>query len=193
MVVKKTSECLVPIEATLSPGQKQEVVLLIDRYQDVFSALSGKTQIIQHDIVTPPRVVVKQTPYRIPEAKHAAVKSEVEEMMRLGVIEESNSKWNNPIVLVPNPSGALRFCNDFCKLNQVSQFDYYPMPRVDELIESLAKCQYLTILDLTKVYWQIPLTNAAKEKTAFSVPEGLFQYKVLPSGLHGAEATFQRA
>lgn len=180
MVVKKTSECLVPIEATLSPGQKQEVVLLIDRYQDVFSALSGKTQIIQHDIVTPPRVVVKQTPYRIPEAKHTAVKSEVEEMMRLGVIEESNSKWNNPIVLVPNPSGALRFCNDFCN-------DFC------ELVESLAKCQYLTILDLTKVYWQIPLTNAAKEKTAFSVPEGLFQYKVLPSGLHGAEATFRRA
>lgn len=67
-MAKKTPEYLVPVETTLSPGQKQEVGTLVDRYQDVFSALPGKTQIIQHDIVTPPRVVVKQRPYSIPEA-----------------------------------------------------------------------------------------------------------------------------
>lgn len=79
-------------------------------------------------------------------------------------MEESNSEWNNPIVLVPKPSGALRFCNDFRKLNQVSQFDSHPMPRVDELVENLAKSQYLTTLDLTFGYWQIPFLPLRKKQ-----------------------------
>ena len=66
------------------------------------------------------------------------------------------------------------------------------MPRVDELIERLGPARYLMTLDLTKGYWQVPLTRAAREKTAFSTPGGLYQYTVLPFGVHGAPATFQR-
>ena len=66
------------------------------------------------------------------------------------------------------------------------------MPRVDELIERLGPARYLSTLDLTKGYWQVPLTRAAREKTAFSTPGGLYQYTVLPFGVHGAPATFQR-
>ena len=67
-----------------------------------------------------------------------------------------------------------------------------PSPRVDELIERLGPARYLMTLDLTKGYWQVPLTRAAREKTAFSTPGGLYQYTVLPFGVHGAPATFQR-
>ncbi|XP_064419124.1 G-protein coupled receptor family C group 6 member A-like [Latimeria chalumnae] len=66
------------------------------------------------------------------------------------------------------------------------------MPQVDELIERLGKAKYLPTLDLTKDYWQLPLTETAKEKTIFSTLEGLYQYTVMPFGLHGAPATFQR-
>lgn len=66
------------------------------------------------------------------------------------------------------------------------------MSRVDELIERLGKAKYLTTLDLTKGYWQIPVSPASKEKTAFSTPSGLYQYKVMPFGLHGTSAIFQR-
>ena len=66
------------------------------------------------------------------------------------------------------------------------------MPRVDELIERLGPARYLSTLDLTKGYWQVLLTRAAQEKTAFSTPGGLYQYTVLPFGVHGAPATFQR-
>ncbi|CAJ0924600.1 unnamed protein product [Ranitomeya imitator] len=113
-------------------------------------------------------------------------------MLDLGVIEESHSAWSSPIVLIPKPDGSIRFCNDFRKLNAVSKFDAYPMPRVDELIDRLGKARYITTLDLTKGYWQIPLAEAAREKTAFATPEGLFQYVYMPFGLHGAPATFQR-
>lgn len=66
-----------------------------------------------------------------------------------------------------------------------------PCPRVDELIEHLGRARYISTLDLIKGYWQVPLTAASQEKTAFSTPSGHWQYRVLPFGVHGAPATFQ--
>lgn len=83
-------------------------------------------------------------------------------------------------------------CLDFHKVNSVSQFDAYPMPHIRELLEKLGKATFLTTLDMTKGYWQIPLESESKEYTAFSTPLGLFQFKRMPFGLHGAAATFQR-
>ncbi|KAI2647466.1 Retrovirus-related Pol polyprotein from transposon 17.6 [Labeo rohita] len=94
--------------------------------------------------------------------------------------------------MVPKPDGTLRFCNDFRRLNEVSEFDGYPMPRVDELLDRLGRARYISTLDLTKGYWQVPLTESAKPKTAFSTPSGHWQYRTLPFGLHGAPVTFQR-
>lgn len=71
------------------------------------------------------------------------------------------------------------------------KFGVYPLPRVDKLIDRLGTAWYLITLDLKKGYWQVPLSKRVKEKTAFSTPDGLFQYVVFPFGLHGAPATFQ--
>ncbi|XP_063070441.1 uncharacterized protein LOC134461440 [Engraulis encrasicolus] len=176
----------------LSPHQRQETLELVDRNRDVFSSLPGNTEVVQHEILTVPGRTVTQRPYRVPEARKVAIEQEVKSMLELGVIEESKSPWASPIVLVPKPDGSVRFCNDYRKLNEVSQFDSYPMPRVDDLVDSLGHARFLTTLDLTKGYWQVPLTPASKEKTAFATPEGLYQYTRLPFGLHGAPATFQR-
>ncbi len=113
-------------------------------------------------------------------------------MLKLGVIEPSRSPWSSPIVLVPKPDGTLRFCNDFRRLNEVSEFDGYPMPRVDELLDRLGRARYISTLDLTKGCWQVPLSAEARPKSAFSTPSGHWQYRTLPFGLHGAPATFQR-
>ena len=78
------------------------------------------------------------------------------------------------------------------RLNEVSEFDAYPMPRVDELMERLGIARYLTTLDLTTGYWQVPLTKTPREKTAFATPGGLYQYTVLPFGVHGAPAMMNR-
>ncbi len=65
------------------------------------------------------------------------------------------------------------------------------MPRIDELIDKLGEAKYLTTLDLTKGYWQVPVAPDARPKTAFTTPYGLFQFTVMPFGLQGAPATFQ--
>ncbi|KAI2647274.1 Retrovirus-related Pol polyprotein from transposon 17.6 [Labeo rohita] len=183
---------VVDMNPHLSPVQKTELRHLVGQFSDVFSHLPGQTNILHHEIRTSPGVIVRQRPYRVPEARRQAIEEEVQQMLKLGVIEPSRSPWSSPIVMVPKPDGTLRFCNDFRKLNEVSEFDGYPMPRVDELLDRLGRARFISTLDLTKGYWQVPLAKDAKPKTTFSTPSGHWQYKFLPFGLHGAPATFQR-
>ncbi|KAI2646018.1 Retrovirus-related Pol polyprotein [Labeo rohita] len=187
-----TDPVVVDMGGELSAAQRTELQQLVSQFSDVFSTRPGRTSIIEHDIRTPPGVIVRQRPYRVPEARRQAIEDEIQEMLKLGIIEPSRSAWSSPIVMVPKPDGSLRFCNDFRRLNEVSDFDSYPMPRVDELLERLGRARFISTLDLTKGYWQVTLTKSAKPKTAFSTPSGHWQYRTLPFGLHGAPATFQR-
>lgn len=122
--------------------------------------------------------LVRQRPYPIPQAKIEKVKEELQAMLDLDVIEESNSPWSTPYVMVPKPDGTTRFCVNFKKVNSFSKFDAYLMPRIEELIRRLGSSRYIT-----KGYWQVPLTERSKQYTAFSTPMGLYQFKYLPFGL----------
>ncbi len=156
-----------------------------------FSHLPGRTDFVHHHIETLPGEVARSRPYRLPKHKKKVVQEELKAMLDLGVIEESHSDWASPIVLVPKTDGSVQFCVDYMKVNAVSKFDAYPMPRVDELLNRLGAARFYSTLDLIKGYWQIPLSPLSKEKTAFTTPFGLHQFITLPFGLVGAPATFQ--
>ncbi|XP_014449616.1 uncharacterized protein LOC106737363 [Alligator mississippiensis] len=112
-------------------------------------------------------------------------------MLERGIICRSHSDWRSPIVAVPKPDGKIHLCVDFRKVNAVAKFDAYPMPRVDALIENIGQARYISTLDLTKGYWQVPVAPEDQEKTAFATPWGLFHFRRMPFRLHGAAATFQ--
>ena len=89
-------------------------------------------------------------------------------MKVLDVVEPSTSPWSSPIVLVSKKDGSTRFCVDYRKLNNVNHKDLYPLPRINDTIEALAGAKWFSTLDLKSGYWQVPLDDAAKDKTTFS-------------------------
>ncbi|KAM9464160.1 uncharacterized protein ACWYII_009472 [Salvelinus alpinus] len=173
---KEKEEALLQVRRgrTLLPKQSRQLDKLIMQFGRVFSPFPGQTDVLVHHIHTEPGKKVHIRPYRIPEARRVIAKNEVREMLRMRVIEPSTSEWSSPIVLVPKPDGSMRLCNDFRGVNAISTFDAYPMPRVDELLECLGKAKFITTLDLTKGYWQVPVAPEDRPKTAFTTPGGAF-------------------
>ena len=113
-------------------------------------------------------------------------------MLANDVIRPNSSPWSSPIIMVRKKDGSWRFCIDYRKLNAVTCCDAYPLPRIDATLDSLAGATYFTTLDLASGFWQVAVEEKDKEKTAFSVPEGHFEFNVMPFSLTNAPATFQR-
>ncbi|XP_040296035.1 uncharacterized protein LOC121007851, partial [Bufo bufo] len=167
-------------------------LILLETKQATFSQEPGYTLLAIHKVETPGQAPLRQPPYRIPEAVREGMRKEIDEMLRLGVIEPSESPWASPVVLVPKKDGTTRFCVDYRRLNDKTVTDAYPMPRMDELLDRISAGKYLTTIDLCKGYWQIPLAEDAIPKSAFITPFGLYQFRVMPFGMKNAPATFQR-
>ncbi|XP_078000810.1 uncharacterized protein LOC144453400 [Glandiceps talaboti] len=182
----------VNISDGLSVEQRREVKKILKSYSDVLTDLPGECKIGRHDIKLTTKEPVRSKPYPLPFAMKEVVQNEVKAMLDMGVIEQSESPYASPIVLVRKKDKSVRFCIDFRKLNRVTVFDAEPMPNPEELLARQAKGCYFTKIDLTKGYWQIPLTDEAKEKTAFLTPDGLFQFRRMPFGLVNAPASFCR-
>ena len=81
---------------------------------------------------------------------------------------------------------------DYRRLNTITWYDAYPLPRIDESLDALAGSRYFSTLDLVSGYWQVPMSPDAQEKSIFATRGGLWKWKVLPFGLTSAPATFQR-
>ena len=108
------------------------------------------------------------------------------------MIEPSQSEWSSPIVLIAKAGGGQRLCIDYRKVNSITKTDTYPIPRVDDCIDKIGCAQYVSKYDLLKGYWQVPLTDKAKDISAFVTPNNLYSCKVMPFGMKNSPSTFQR-
>ena len=113
-------------------------------------------------------------------------------MVEKKIIEPNHSEWSSTILLVPKPDGSSRLVVDYCQLNKVTKDDWYPVPQIDDCIDKVGKAKYVSKFDLLKHYWQIPLSERAKEMSALVVHSEIYVFKVLPYGMKNSAATFQR-
>ena len=172
----------------LNVTQCEQLRDLFKEFEDVLSSRPGRMEGVEHRIETR-----AANPVCLPtNAYHETVQRELKEMLAEGIIEPSTSEWAAPIILVPKKDRYLRLCVDYRQLNGVTQSDAYPMPWVDKLVDRLGGTKLITTLDLACGYWQVPVTEADRHKTAFTTQFGLHQFRVMPFGLQGAPATFQR-
>ena len=111
-------------------------------------------------------------------------------MLKNDIIEESQSNLSFPCILVPKHDGGFRFCTGFRKVNDKTKCDSFPIPRI--CIDQIGNAKFVSMFDMLKGYWKVPLAQRAREISAFVTPRGLYQYKVMPFGIKNAPATFQR-
>eukprot|EP00794_Sanderia_malayensis_P019749 gene19749-21686_t len=113
-------------------------------------------------------------------------------MLTNGIIRPSSSPWNSPITLVKKKDNSTRFICDFRCLNDATKKDTYPLPHIRDVLDQMHGAQYWTTLDAASAYWSIPLEEEDREKTAFAVQRGKFEFNVMHFGFCNAGATYQR-
>lgn len=133
-----------------------------------------------------------EPPRRMSWYRREIIRDLVKALLEQGVISPSKSPWSSPIVLTIKQDGSPRMCVDYRKLNSVTERDSFPLPRMDDLLDRLGESACRSTLDLASGYYQIPIAEADKEKTAFAVQEGLYQFNGMPFGLKNGPGVFQR-
>ena len=172
--------------------QRKELAEVITPYREVFPDVPSMTNLIEHNVDVGDSAPIKQHPYRVSPMKKELLDKEVQYMLQNDIIEESQSNWSSPCILVPKHDGGFRFCTDFRKVNDKTKSDSFPIPRIADCIDQIGNAKFVSTFHMLKGYWQVPLTQRAREISAFVTPSGLYQYKVMPFGMKNAPATFQR-
>lgn len=180
---------------SLNDAQRVIFFNLLIKHQEVFAKSKydlGRTDLVQHEINTGNHRPIKQHVRRLPLNKREIVEKEVQVMLEHGIIEPSKSAWSSPIVLVEKKDHTTRFCLDYRALNEITQKDSYPLPRIDDCFDALGGTTWFSSIDLQSGYWQVAMNPDDAPKTAFTCTSGLFQFRVLPFGVCNGPPTFQR-
>ena len=185
------------IGITLSPKMRAKLVQFLQENLDVFAwsheDMPGiPTEVIQHKLnVNPERKPVQQRRKAFAPERDQAIRDEVARLLTAGVIREVYyPDWLANIVLVKKANEKWRMCVDFTDLNKACSKDNFPLPRIDQLVDSIVGHKLLTFMDAFSGYNQIKMAEEDQEKTTFFTSQGLYCYRVMPFGLKNAGDTY---
>ena len=159
----------------LPEDQRRVLKDLVRRYPDVFTDMPGETDVIQHQIRLTDDTPIRCKPYPLLYAMQEELRSEVDTMLEMGVVRPSTSPYASPIIKV-----------------KITEVDPEPMTTAEDLFRRLSGKKYLSKIDLTKGYWQIPVAAGDVHKTAFVTPDGQYEFTRMPFGMVNSGATLVR-
>ncbi|UYV82076.1 K02A2.6-like [Cordylochernes scorpioides] len=136
------------IDTDISNEDRVRMLDVLRRYIDVFefqkANLKTSSLKVKHCIVTGDHAPIKQRPYRVSPKERSIIQTEVDKMLKQGIIEPSDNPWSSPVVLVKKKDGTWRFCVDYRRLNKITRKDVYPLPRIDDTLDSLRGASILS-------------------------------------------------
>ena len=143
--------------------------------------------------ISPEHKLVAQKQRKLAPERDVIVLEEVERLLESGATREvQNPVWLSNTVVVEKKNGKWRVCIDFTDLNKACPKDPFPLPQIDQLVDSASGHARLSFLDAFQGYHQIPMSAVDQEKTTFITPRGAYCYKIMPFGLKNVGATYQR-
>jgi hypothetical protein len=176
----------IDINSDLNPRQKYDIEKLLLEFSGIFAFDSkniGICNLIEHTIDTGDNKPISQNPYRYSFAQRKFINEQIDEWLQMGIITPIASEWSSPVVLVRKKTidpktGTFeqRLCIDMRRLNMITVSDLYPLPRVQDALDSLAGAKYFTSLDLNSGYLQIRVKDSDIKKTTFCTQDGVCVY-----------------
>jgi hypothetical protein len=177
----------------LDKSQKAALHALLTKYKNLFNGELGDWDSSPVSIELQPNAKpFHARAYPVPQIHEAAMKREVERLVLIGVLEESNdSEWGAPTFIIPKKDGRIRFISDFRKLNTFLKRKPFPIPKIQDMLLKLKGFTYASALDLNMGYYTIRLDPDAQKLCTIVLPWGKYKYKRLPMGLAGSPDIFQ--
>ncbi|CAF3326464.1 unnamed protein product, partial [Rotaria sp. Silwood2] len=174
--------------------EQQQLRLILQQHMKIFdiSKITQANTHIQHTINTGDSLPISSRPYPRTIEQRRELQDEIQKMTQTNQIRPSNSPWSSPVIIHKKKDGGIRFLVDYRKLNSVTKKDCFPQPTTEELLNRLGGHRFYTKLDLKSGYFQLPIHETDKEKTAFITQDGLWEFNVLPQGIMNGPPTFQR-
>ena len=179
----------------MSGAQRKQLEDLLQEFSDIFAEPSGhalvEEQMIQVNAGARPCM---QRPYSISPAKRQMMDKKIDQLIEKGYLEPCSSEWATPSLLVAKDDTQtdFRLVTDFRKLNEITVPDVYPLPRIDDILSRVRGKKFMSTVDLTNCYWQIPISPDSRKYFTTATQKGLFRYTRMPMGARNSSTHCQR-